>query len=251
MKITVITICWNSARTVARSVRSVLRQTCLPMEYLFVDGGSTDGTLELLSELSVEAAAVGVDWRVLAQERRAGEAGIPSAWNQGLAQARGEVIALLNSDDWYEANALGQVLDAFAKQSLTEPGLVVAPVTLVDAASGKPKKTLYPKCLWWSEILMPVPHPGCFVHREIYFSQVGLFNCQYKISADYDFIWRCRRAGVKMTYLPASLVNMEMGGLANQSRRLARQETLAVARQYSRLPILPWMAWAMRTITGR
>lgn len=251
MKITVVTICWNSARTLARSVRSVLRQTYLPAEYLFVDGGSTDGTLELLAELSIEAVAAGVSWQVLPQERRLGEAGIPSAWNQGLAAAQGEVIALLNSDDWYEPDALEQALTAFTRQESPKPGLVVAPVTLVDGATGKPTKVLYPKCLWLTEFLMPVPHPGCFVRREVYFSQVGLFDCRYKISADYDFIWRCRLSGVELFYLSDPLVNMEIGGLANQSRRQARWETLSIAREHSRLPLLAWLAWGVRGLAGR
>lgn len=250
MKTTVITICWNSERTLARCVRSVLTQSSRPVEHIVVDGGSTDGTLRVLAELAPEYAAAGVALRVLGQERRAGEAGIPSAWNQGLTAARGELIALLNSDDWYEPSALASVQDAFAVAPPPGPEMVVAPVNLVRGADGGVEKTLYPKCLWLAEILMPVPHPGCFVRRGVYFSQVGLFDCRYRIAADYDFVWRCRKARVRMAFLPEPLVNMEIGGLANRSRRLARRETLAIACRHSRFPAPAWIAWGLRTLAG-
>lgn len=249
MKTTVVTICWNAERTLARCVRSLLGQTCRPEEHLVVDGGSTDGTLAVLAGLEQEYAVAGVALRVLNQERRPGEAGIPSAWNQGLANARGDLIALLNSDDWYEPTALEQVQAAFAQAPAPGPAMVVAPVNLVRPG-GETARTLYPKCLWLAEVLMPLPHPGCFVRREVYFSQVGLFDCRYRISADYDFVWRCRKARVAMAYLAKPLVNMEMGGLANRSRRLARRETLAIACRHSRCPAPALAAWAVRTLAG-
>ena len=82
MKSTLITICLNSERTIARCVESVLAQTRLPDEYLFVDGGSTDETPRLLAEWTARLQAVGVSSRIIRQNRRANEAGIPSAWNR-------------------------------------------------------------------------------------------------------------------------------------------------------------------------
>ncbi|MBQ7649354.1 MAG: glycosyltransferase, partial [Victivallales bacterium] len=84
MDTTVITICWNSARRIERCVESVLAQEQLPSEYIFVDGGSTDGTLVLLENLSSRLETKGITTRIIHQVRREGEAGIPSAWNQGI-----------------------------------------------------------------------------------------------------------------------------------------------------------------------
>ncbi|HOG50259.1 MAG TPA: hypothetical protein PKY10_06690, partial [Lentisphaeria bacterium] len=151
---------------------------------------------------------------------------------------------------WYEPSTLTSVEDAFARAP-SELGMVVAPVNLVRDQDGSVEKTLYPKCLWLVEILMPVPHPGCFVRRDVYFSQVGLFDCRYRIAADYDFIWRCWKAGVQMAYLPDPLVNMEIGGLANRSRSLARRETLTIARRHSHFPAPAWIAWGVRALVGR
>ena len=220
----------------------MLAQSSRPIEHIVVDGGSTDGRV-LKAGAGIHRGRVP---RRSGRERRPNRR-IPYRIK---AAAQGEMIALLNSDDWYEPSALTKVKDAFAAAS-SELGIVVAPVNLVCAQDGDVEKTLYPKCPWLVEIMMPVPHPGCFVRREVYFSQVGLFDCRYKISADYDFIWRCRKAGVQMAYLPDPLVNMEIGGLANRSRRLARRETLSIARRHSRFPAPAWIAWGVRALVGR
>lgn len=247
MRITVITICWNSAATLRRCMDSLLGQRRRPDEYILVDGGSTDGTLALAESARAEFVAAGIAFRVLPQTRREGEAGIPSAWNQGLAAASGDVIALLNSDDWYEEQALAAVVAALASEPSAD--LALAPIQLRGGA-GEVCGVLYPKCLWLCEMMMPLPHPGCFVRRSLY-DRVGMYDTRYRISADYDFIWRCRRAGVVLTILAEPLVNMAVGGLANSSRGLARDETLAIARRHSVVPLLAWLAWLARKLLNR
>lgn len=244
-RITIITICLNAAERLERCVRSVLGQTHLPDEYIFVDGGSTDGTLQLLDTLCKELLQSGVSARVLHQERHPGEAGIPSAWNQGLAQASGDIIALLNSDDFYAPTTLETVLEGFEQGC----DLFVGSINLVDA-TGKKTGEIHPKCLFWQEIKMAIPHPACFVAKTTY-DKVGLYDTSYRISADYDFIWRCRKAQMRFRYSEKLLTCMETGGTANSSRALARKETLAIALKYSCIPLLARFAWLLRRITGR
>ncbi len=244
-RLSILTICWNSVGTIERCVRSVLRNHVLPWEYLFVDGGSTDGTLEKLAELGQELEAAGVRFRLLPQQRREGEAGIPSAWNQGLAAAEGEWIALLNSDDWYETDAIERVTDCMAPSV----ELISAPVRLISP-QGQETGILFPRRLWLLEFLMPLPHPGCFVSRRLY-DRIGLYDTRYKLSADYDFIWRCRKGHVVVTRLSTPCVCMETGGAANRQRALARNETLTIARRHSAFPLLAWGAWGLRRMTGR
>ncbi|MBR4674957.1 MAG: glycosyltransferase [Victivallales bacterium] len=244
-KITIITICLNAAERLERCVRSVLAQTHLPDEYFFVDGGSTDGTLQLLDTLCGDLQKAGVSTQVIHQVRHPGEAGIPSAWNQGLAHASGDIIALLNSDDFYAPTALETVLAGFAKGC----DLFVGSINLVDAA-GRKTGEIHPKCLFWQEIMMAIPHPACFVAKETY-DKVGLYDTSYRISADYDFIWRCRKAQMRFLYSQEFLTSMETGGTANSSRALARNETRDIALKYSRIPFLARLAWLLRKITGR
>lgn len=245
MSLSLVTICWNSAATLRRCVESVLAQSYRPAEYVFVDGGSGDGTLALLQELCGHLERAGIRSRVLAQERRPGEAGIPSAWNQGIAAAGGEVIALLNSDDAYESAALQRVMDSFAADPACDA--VVMPIVLVD---GRRCRLLRPVSFSWLPLKMPLPHPGCFFRRRVY-QQFGLYDTHYRISADYEFVCRCYRAGVRWQVLDAALVRMQAGGAALTHRSLARAETLRIARHYFPGSPLPWLAWLARLLTGR
>lgn len=247
MRLTLITICLNSVRTLRRTVESVLSQTRLPDEYIFVDGGSTDGTLALLDELAEALHKAGVETRIINQEHRPGEAGIPSAWNQGLATASGDVIGLLNSDDWYETSALETVERTL--ETHPEAGLACGGTRFVIPGKGE-KKVFWPgsfSSIYWR---MPVPHPGLFVRKAVY-DTIGLYDTAYKVSADYDFVWRCCTGNVTLAPCGEVVSNMELGGFANSSRKLARYETRVIALRHGRSFMLPWLAWLIRTMTGR
>ena len=247
MKISLITICWNSERTLSRSLKSVMEQSRRPDEYVFVDGGSTDHTLAILEEFKTRAESKGMAVRILQQVRHEGAAGIPDAWNQGISEVTGDVVGLLNSDDWYESTALESVetvLEAHPKC-----GAVSCPTRFVNEY-GKEEKVFYPKCLCvFLPFMMPVPHPGLFVKRTTY-DAIGKYNVGYRISADYDWIWRFYKAGQQLAYVKDPQVNMELGGLANSNRDLARNETLEIASKHGARR-LARMAWLLRKITGR
>lgn len=245
MSLTLITICWNSGNFLRRCVESVLRQQCRPDEYIFVDGGSTDATLPLLQELCPQLEAAGVRASLIHQQRWRGEAGIPSAWNQGIALASGDVIALLNSDDWYEPQALQQVVQAFTANPSCDA--VVAPIILVD---GPHRRLLRPAALGWLPVKMTIPHPGCFFRSRVY-QQLGLYDARYRIAADYEFICRCRQSGICWQQLTEPLVQMQAGGAAQTNRAVARAETLQIGRRYFPWSPLPWLAWLARHLTGR
>ena len=111
--------------------------------------------------------------------------------------------------------------------------------------------TFFPRPLSLLPWKMPVPHPGTFFRRSTY-DAVGLYDTRYRIAADYDFVWRCRGAGIRWRYLDVPCVNMQLGGLANASRRLARCETCRIARSHSAFfDLRPYLAWLLRLMTGR
>lgn len=244
---TLITICWNAAATIERTLNSVLAQSALPKQYLVVDGGSTDGTLEILEAAKAKFAAGGVDFRVLPQQRVPGEAGIPNAWNQALRLAEGDFVAILNADDWYEAGVIAVVAQNFRD---TDADAVVMPVTFRDD-DGKVVRELSAapfSALPWKMVL---PHPGCFFRRRVY-EQLGLYNTEYRISADYDFVWRCYKAGIRWSFMEDRLINMQAGGLADTGRKCARRETRKIAGKYCRwYDLRPGIAFLLRWLTGR
>ena len=244
---TLITICWNAAATIRRTLESVLNQTLPPMHYLVVDGGSSDGTLEILADFRARFEAAGVDFQVLPQQRVPGEAGIPNAWNQALRLAKGDFVAILNADDWYEPQVLESVAGKFRE---TDADAVVLPVTFRND-DGSVVRELAPvpfSRLPWKMVL---PHPGTFFRLRVY-EKLGLYDTAYRISADYDFVWRCRRAGIRWEFVNEKLINMQAGGLADTGRKCARKETYRIARKN-----LPWYdfrpetAFLLRMLTGR
>ncbi len=246
--ISLITICWNAAETLPRTLASILAQETLPAEYLLVDGGSQDGTWELLAEWEPRFRAAGVDFRRERQVRQPGEAGIPGAWNQGLRQVRGEVVALLNADDWYDPGVLTWVWEAFQQDPAL--GALSLPVRMHPSVPRK-EWVFRPSSFGQLPWRMPVPHPGTFFRRSTY-EKVGLYDGRYRIAADYDFIWRCRRAGISWRFLDPVGIHMQLGGLANSSRALARRETYRIARRHGAfLDPRPALAWLLRAMSGR
>lgn len=246
--ISVITVCWNAAATIRRTMESVAQQQLPPMEHIIVDGGSTDGTLEIIRDLTPQYQQRGIALRLFPQERRPGEAGITSAWNQALKHAAGDVIAIINADDWYQPAALQVVANAFLDSPQSDA--VVMPISICHS-DGTAINTIRPKAWWQLPLRMTIPHPGCFFHRRVY-EKIGEYNAQYRLSADYDFIWRCRKAGIRWQFLDAIGVNMQWGGAATSNRAIARKETLQIARKH--LPwynLLPWAAYLIRLITRR
>ncbi|MBR6373553.1 MAG: glycosyltransferase [Victivallales bacterium] len=246
-KFSLITITLNAQGKLPRCISSILGQTRLPDEYLFIDGGSQDGTIKIIEEALPQLKAKGVNARLLRQNHKEGHAGIPEAWNQGITQATGDIIGLLNSDDFYLPETIKTVVKAFSENANLE--LLSSPISMVSP-DGAYLYSLYPHCLCMSEIKMPVPHPGTFASAPLY-KRIGLYDENYRISADYDFIWRCRKAKANTLYLEKTLVNMEAGGMANSSRELARKETLAIALKHSRIPLLARIAYLLRKITGK
>lgn len=251
MRLTVITICRNAAVTLRRTVASVLAQTRRPDEYLFVDGQSDDGTPELLDTLCAELSAHGIAARWLRQEPPApGAAGIPSAWNQGISASTGDVIALLNGDDWYEPTALACAAEVLERHP--EAGLAACAVRFM-LPDGRVRRVFRPQGMEQLPWRMPLPHPGLFVRREAY-ERCGLYDVGFRISADYDFVWRCHERGERLVRCDEIVTNMELGGLANSSRGLARLETRRIGCRHARglrERTTVWLAWLARVALRR
>ncbi|MFA6816712.1 MAG: glycosyltransferase family 2 protein [Lentisphaeria bacterium] len=245
--ISLLTICWNSKKTILRTIQSVLNQTILPKEYFFVDGGSTDGTLKDLEDARRQLEAKNIHCKIIHQKHNPDEAGIPSAWNQGIPELSGDIIGMLNSDDWYEPDILQSVALAFQLNPTNDA--VIVPTRFLK--NGKTVKIFHPHSFILLSLLMPIPHPGTFFHKKVY-KQLGLYNTDYKTTADYDFVWRCYKAGIRWECLSKPMVNMELGGMANSNRASARLETFQIARKYCHpLSPLPRTAFLLRQLSGR
>lgn len=243
----VITACRNSARTIGRTVDSVLRQGVLPSQYVFVDGGSTDGTLEIIREMQTRHTQQGgaVRFSLLHQGNTPGIAG---AWNIGLEHTSSDIVFILNSDDWYEENCAETVLNVMADNA--DVGMVVANEWVYKRGESTPCGQHRNRPAWLMPVAMSFVHPACFVRRSVY-KQHGFFDVSLEVVLDYEFLYRCLRGGVKFRVLDETLVNFELGGTANTRRAEARLEMYRSARRYCPFPILPFGALLLRYLTGR
>ena len=240
----VVTVTLNSATTIGRTIASVFAQTRLPAEYIFVDGDSTDGTNELLEGAIAAERRLGVRCKLIHQHG----SGIPQAWNIGLRELRTDVVCILNSDDWYEPEAARTVMSCFAADPAAD--VVIGAGRYVGNGDGRASTICRPRPFGVLPVAMAVIHPACFVRREIYV-RVGEFDERYQVAADYDFIYRCRKARVRFARCDDVLVNVRTGGFAETHRALARREMAEIGARHSAVPLLPPLGRAVRWALGR
>lgn len=208
MKISIITVCYNSEATIANTLRSVTSQDHPELEYIVIDGGSTDGTLKIIEQYRSRIA------HVLSEK----DEGIYFALNKGIALASGEVCGILHSDDFYPSSAiLSKVGKTFAT---THTQSVYGDLQYVSRndiekvqrywRSGEYTDGLFLK--GW----MP-PHPAFFIKTDCY-RQYGAFNTTLRSAADYELMLRMlHKHKISTTYLPEVLVKMRTGGKSNVS----------------------------------
>ncbi len=208
MKISVITAVYNNRDTVAQALDSALAQTHPDVELIVIDGGSTDGTLQVLQDYADRLA-------VLVSEP---DRGIYDALNKGIARASGDVVGFLHSDDLFaDASVLSRIAAAFA-----DPSVDSVYGDLLYVSKDDPSRVVR---TWRAGVFTPgklahgwmPPHPTFYVRRAVY-EKLGGYDTSYRIAADYDCVLRLLgKGGVRAAYIPEVLVKMRVGGASNRS----------------------------------
>ncbi|MEG3438747.1 glycosyltransferase family 2 protein [Pannus brasiliensis CCIBt3594] len=210
--ITIVTVVFNAEKSLERTIQSVLTQSYDNVEYIIIDGGSTDGTLDIIRRYEEK-----IDYWVSEPDR-----GLYDAMNKGIQLSSGEVIGLLNSDDVYENDSLQKVRDLSIAEGEVDRMLVIAGAKRsVDYTRGVQITVgLDPDFLKTIDYNMPLHHPATFVERKVY-ETIGGFNTSYQISGDYDLIFRCyREPRVKFVHTDDVLTKMSKGGLSMKLKTL-------------------------------
>jgi len=212
-RISIITATHNSQATLKDTIESVLNQKCGNIEYIIIDGASTDSTLEIVQSYKESFKKAGIDFRYISEP----DNGIYDAMNKGIRMATGDWIGILNSDDWYHHLAVSELLKIQVKNEFS---IISANMNKVDK-NGKILKVLYNKkdLQKYIKRTMPINHPATFVNRKVY-EEIGNFNCKYRLSADYDLILRAYNAGVHFVFMDSIIVNMRNSGATHQIRNI-------------------------------
>jgi glycosyltransferase involved in cell wall biosynthesis len=225
MKFSIITVCRNNHTTIGRTIQSVNAQSYPMLQHVFVDGASSDKTVELIQQLSTVE-------KVVVSEP---DAGIYDAMNKGISHATGDIIGLLNADDYYKnSGVLARIAEVFKD---TKVDCVFGDVEYFRPENPENVVRRYNSGRFSRYTLaigiMPA-HPATFFRRSVY-ERVGKFKTDYKISADFEFIVRAFKDGnLRYKYLDECFVRMQAGGVSSsgiKSKIVLNREILRALRE--------------------
>ena len=199
---TIITPCFNSEKTIGKTIESVLSQTMDNFEYIIVDGASTDGTLSVIENYRPLFEEKKIALQVISEK----DNGIYDAMNKGIFAARGKFVGIINSDDYYEPIALGTVKEEYEKMPFE---ICFANLRIFDEKGSFIKKAKLGKRFkkrYWN-------HPTMFVSREIYQKRVYRNETLFD---DLDFMLWALKFGCKVKTIDKVLANFRLGGASSE-----------------------------------
>jgi glycosyltransferase involved in cell wall biosynthesis len=211
--VSIITIVYNGEQFLEQTILSVLQQTYPSIEYIIIDGGSKDKSTDIIKKYEKHLAF----W--ISEKDK----GVSDAFNKGIQKATGEIIGLINADDWYEKETVQRVVNAIENY---------------DIAYGDLRYWKYEK----PEVIfkgdhsylvneMTLNHPTVFIKRKIY-QQYGLFSLDYKYAMDYELLLRFKLKKCQFIYIPEPLANMRWEGLSDQQWYRACKEVWVIKNRY-------------------
>ena len=216
--VSVLTPCYNSAKTIEKTLECIEKQTYQNIEYIIVDGGSTDDTLKIIEQ---HRSRLPKRFTLISEK----DNGIYDAMNKGIGLASGELIGIVNSDDWYEADTIEQIVKHYqGKQYEVIYGMQRT------FLNGKEKATFIYHHDFLSEQM--ITHPTCFVTKEAY-QELGVFDLKYRSAADYDLMLRFYESE-KVTFTPVYRVlsNFQLGGMSSSQVGVRENATIRYERGF-------------------
>ncbi len=245
MRFSIITPSYNSAKTISDTIDSIINQTHQDIEYLVIDGASKDETVAIVSEYQKKFPI-----RLISER----DAGIYDAMNKGVKMATGDIVGILNSDDFYYDNSvLQKINDVF--ENNPDIDAVYGDLVYVNQ-DDITKQTRYWKSGEYNEKKINsgwiIPHPTFFVRREVYERSSKIFDTSFSLAADYEFILRSLKVKkIKVKYLPEIIVKMRAGGASGSSlkQRIKGWKELRRAWTVNSLPVPAF--FIIRRVVGK
>lgn len=205
MKISIVTVCYNSASTIRDTLESVLSQTYQDIEYIVIDGASKDSTLAIISEYEGRISTV------LSEPDK----GIYDAMNKGIKLATGDYVGILNSDDVFSSTSTIEALVNFLRDNPTcdasYANLVFVQRDNTEVVTRKYSSSGF--STWKIRFGFMIPHPTFYARRSL-FDQFGYYKLGYRVSADFELMTRFITQGIKLSRHDANMVKMRQGGIS-------------------------------------
>lgn len=197
--ISIVTICFNSANTIEETIQSVLNQDYPLLDYVIIDGGSTDGTIDIVKRYESR----------LGYFRSEPDEGISDAFNKGVMNSKGDIICLINSDDILLPGALNAVSSYYEEGVDVYRGNVI--IRNKDTGfSGRDIPSMkFPLMPWF----VNVDHQGTFVSAKAH-RKWGYYDKKFRYMMDHDFLARCYQGGAKFKYMPVDVAEFRLGGVS-------------------------------------
>jgi glycosyltransferase involved in cell wall biosynthesis len=201
--VSIITIAYNSSATIRQTIESVLNQTYIPIEYAIIDGLSSDNTVSIAAEYETAFAEKGIKYFIISEK----DNGIYDAMNKGISMSNGEIVGMINSDDWYEIDALEAIVQEYRNNKYD---YLYGDIKIINGKRKRIKRSRYRKHYVTSR---DWNHPTCFVARRIYnkmqYSNISLYD-------DFDLYLRVRNDKYRIVVLNRVLANFRFGGVSNR-----------------------------------
>lgn len=231
MKISIVTVVYNAFSLIEETMNSVLSQDYPDIEYIIIDGGSTDGTLEIIEHYRNQLAVV------ISEP----DNGIYDAMNKGIARTTGEVIGMINAGDYYYPNAFRLVANAFAGRTFNEfifwGDVMYEHLGLV--------RGFRPENRWRGAF---APHPSMFCPRQVY-ERIGVYDPTFRLMGDYDFMYRAVNVEkIKPIYMPELIAFYRGGGFSDRNIGSCLREEYLVKRKYGRLWWNTWLIYILKLV---
>ena len=232
-KISVITVCYNSAKTIEKTILSVCNQTYKNFEYIIIDGKSSDGTLGIIAHYQKQYP----EQITYISEK---DNGIYDAMNKGIAMAKGDLIALLNSDDYYEEDAL-EIINQYYDGGKYQ--------ILYGIQKNFERNEEFTSVRFIHHMYLDkdmITHPTCFVSKAVY-QDYGCYDLEYKSASDYEFMLRIKHNHPEVKFIPIFKVitNFSMGGMS--SSVVGKIETHKIKYKYHIISGPYMVAWNFLT----
>ncbi|MDQ6991205.1 MAG: glycosyltransferase family 2 protein [Mariprofundaceae bacterium] len=222
LEVSIITVCYNAEEFIQQCMESVLLQDFEKFEYIVIDGGSTDGTINIIKKYQES----------LAYWHSKPDRGLSHAFNQGLEQAKGEWVIFLNADDYFANNSVLREMSEHLRVNMDQDVVFGQLQRVARDHHFAAVEPPYGRLFVWHEFLKrnTIPHPTSFINRS-FFQRVGGFDERYTIAMDYEFFLR-GGSNLKARFIPGVVTCMRDGGVSRASRFDAMDEFFRAVKQH-------------------